>query len=105
MALDTSDPEIKKALDEIKSNNTSNEWVIIGHVGTTNKTKVVELGSGFDDMKDLLSGGKFLYVLYRFIINGFPKFVFMSWSPSGIQDQICLLDIFTSLFIFHYILL
>ena len=48
--LDTKDPELVKALDEILDLNSNTEWVILGHVKQTYQIKVVEKGEGFSDM-------------------------------------------------------
>eukprot|EP01080_Neovahlkampfia_damariscottae_P001296 gene1296-11380_t len=85
--LDTSDPALNKALDEILDLNSDTEWVILGHVKQTMKIKVVEKGEGFSDMVDEFSDTQCQYAIHRFTVNNTYKAALITWCGDSVVSS------------------
>lgn len=87
--VDLSDKSVLDAIDKIvvQSQCTENEnpWLLLTHVGQTNKIKLVETGDSFNDFLDELNDGRIMYGLMKFNIHGVYKIAFISWCPDGVD--------------------
>jgi hypothetical protein len=87
---DLSDPEIKKAFDDIKSSTSQTNYVLFGYVPKSDtKLKVVETGTGgLAEVSDQLNNaGKVQFALVAFDINKTKKFVYISWCGEAVTGM------------------
>eukprot|EP01099_Mayorella_cantabrigiensis_P004934 TRINITY_DN37_c0_g1_i2.p1 TRINITY_DN37_c0_g1~~TRINITY_DN37_c0_g1_i2.p1 ORF type:complete len:118 (-),score=26.91 TRINITY_DN37_c0_g1_i2:1-354(-) len=86
---DTSDPALKKAIENLRQNGGDNHWIMFGYEKGGSKIKVVSTGEdGLDELKDELNEGKILYALLRYDIIKMAKYVFITWCGSGVQGTV-----------------
>jgi hypothetical protein len=87
--VDLSDTKVKEAIDSVitstPEDDKKNPWVLLTHVGQTNKLKVAETGDTFNEFIDELNDGKLMYGLMKFNLNGVYKTAFISWCPDGVD--------------------
>jgi len=87
--LDVSDPEIQKALDDVRKGTNGINWVLFGYVPKTYKLKVEATGTdGLEGVKEELNEGKVLFAYVRYIIKNVPKFVYISWCGPTVTGML-----------------
>jgi len=87
--IDSSDPAIQQAINDIKVPNGTTRWICFDYVAKTyNKLKVVDTGTGgLDEMLEYLNDGKILYFFIWFDINKTRKFAYISWCGEGVTGM------------------
>jgi len=86
---DFSDPEIQKAVDDVKNPGSPTNWILVGYVPKSDvKLKLAESGSGgLAECSDSLSDGKVLFAFISMEVNGIKKFVYISWCGEGVTGM------------------
>lgn len=99
---DTSDPEIKAAIDELKAGGTN--WyapiarsgvtlvdcplcrLLLGYVPKSDsKLRVADKGTGgFKELNNEFNDGKVLFALCTFESNNIKKYVYVAWCGEGV---------------------
>jgi len=82
---DVSDEKIKEAYEDVRSNKSDTNWLLLDYVDHTNKLAVTQTGTGgLTELKDALQDGNASYAFARVQYSNDKeskreKFVFIKW--------------------------
>jgi len=87
--LDTSDPAIFDAINDVKEHTTPTNFVVFKYVPKTDKLKVQEISEGdHTDMLDEMNDGQVQYVFIRYKVSEGYKFVYVAWCGEGVTGML-----------------